>query len=327
MAKRILLLVCLTCAFLMPACWSRFGDVRRLQLSDHSEPAVNLPSMNSVVGSKSLVSGACLPVTVVKPVSPLPISNVFHRCFFDLPRKALAMSSKEDSTAERSSGGAGKIQFLTAAAAMGAATSPDLIEAAEFLTYNYFDADLSGPFNIVKRGGLRNLWSKSLRERCQEEGPPSALIIAREGDELVGCAMLVLELLDERSKDFRKLAYNSNWQFFRSKTMPVLCNLVVRKDRRGRGLGRQLLLAVEAQATAWKYPELYLKVEAANERARQLYESSGYTVKFEKPTDTVVVPGNLFLARASCVSLYMAKRLLDEAPSDLVPAESARGHM
>ncbi len=47
---------------------------------------------------------------------------------------------------------------------------------------------------------------------------------------------------------------------------------------RGRGLGKKLCGAAEAQARAWGFGEMLLLVEAGNAPAKALYQSLGYSV-------------------------------------------------
>ena len=57
-----------------------------------------------------------------------------------------------------------------------------------------------------------------------------------------------------------------------------LYDIEVAADRRGSGLGRALLEAVEAEVRAAGVGALELNVFGQNATARRLYESSGYTV-------------------------------------------------
>jgi ribosomal protein S18 acetylase RimI-like enzyme len=45
---------------------------------------------------------------------------------------------------------------------------------------------------------------------------------------------------------------------------PFLCNLAVRPERRGSGAARALLLACEAEASAWGYEEIFLETDCSN---------------------------------------------------------------
>jgi len=55
----------------------------------------------------------------------------------------------------------------------------------------------------------------------------------------------------------------------------VLANLVVRRDRRKKGLGKLLLRACEEKALSWGFAEMYLQVSSLNAGAQKLYTSQG----------------------------------------------------
>jgi ribosomal-protein-alanine N-acetyltransferase len=55
-----------------------------------------------------------------------------------------------------------------------------------------------------------------------------------------------------------------------------LLNLTVAPHRQGRGHGRRLLAAVEAQARDGGLASLWLEVRVSNERAQQMYRSRGF---------------------------------------------------
>jgi GNAT superfamily N-acetyltransferase len=57
---------------------------------------------------------------------------------------------------------------------------------------------------------------------------------------------------------------------------PVIGGLVVRDGARGRGIGRGLLEAVEAWATARGYPGIRVRSNVVRERAHRFYETHGY---------------------------------------------------
>lgn len=59
----------------------------------------------------------------------------------------------------------------------------------------------------------------------------------------------------------------------------LLSNLAVKKGQRGRGIGTQILSAVEEKARQASYTKLALMVEIDNRDARRFYEHYGYAIK------------------------------------------------
>ncbi|MGB8697783.1 MAG: N-acetyltransferase [Thermosynechococcaceae cyanobacterium] len=67
-------------------------------------------------------------------------------------------------------------------------------------------------------------------------------------------------------------------------SVPYISNLAVARSFRGRGVGKQLLLACEPVANRWGFGELYLHVKGDNRAARNLYINVGYrTYRSEMP--------------------------------------------
>jgi ribosomal protein S18 acetylase RimI-like enzyme len=64
--------------------------------------------------------------------------------------------------------------------------------------------------------------------------------------------------------------------FRRTGTRARLYSIAVTPDAAGRGIGRALLVAAEAAASAHGCCALRLEVDTRNTRARQLYVASGY---------------------------------------------------
>lgn len=68
----------------------------------------------------------------------------------------------------------------------------------------------------------------------------------------------------------------------------ALVDLIVLPEARGRGVGEQLLRAVEAEAEARGVAAVDINMAAPNESARRFYEKHGYRidlVSFRKPLD------------------------------------------
>ena len=94
----------------------------------------------------------------------------------------------------------------------------------------------------------------------------------------------------------------------------MLANLAVRKDRRGRGLARNLLAFAEEQTLAWGYQDLYLLVNSMNAPAQALYKSSDFKEMFRNEYATCVVFSNNSLKTEGCTNVCYRKKL--QANSD-----------
>ena len=70
-------------------------------------------------------------------------------------------------------------------------------------------------------------------------------------------------------------------------------DLAVLSDRRGRGIGRRLLDAVEDKARALDCCKVTLEVQENNRRARRVYEAAG----FSRATYEAAAGGALFLSK------------------------------
>lgn len=118
---------------------------------------------------------------------------------------------------------------------------------------------------------------------------PSACIVARDGEGMVGMAVLDLEdrhLFSPRLRHFiaeygrlqgpprfvMALLLNAGFQ----KAPFYLDTLAVRNGRRGAGVGTALLEAVEREAARDGYDAVVLDVVDENPRARKLYQNLGF---------------------------------------------------
>jgi GNAT superfamily N-acetyltransferase len=189
----------------------------------------------------------------------------------------------------------------------------DIRHTAEFLTYAMYDNIPRG-----QRRELLELESKDLRNRYEEKVGggrlPSALILAKEDQEIVGCVGLDCQVKNKKKDRFRDFNNGDSLVDFLDRSNSeeicvVLANLAVRRDRRGRGLARNLLAFAEEQTKAWGYSDLYLLVDSENTPAQKLYRSSGFKEIFRDPTATCVVYGNNALKTEECINVCFRKSL------------------
>lgn len=67
------------------------------------------------------------------------------------------------------------------------------------------------------------------------------------------------------------------------KLYPYLANLAVRASARRLGLGKELVAAIEGEASQFGFDRMYIKVERSNIAARRLYDQLGYRLVYLKP--------------------------------------------
>ncbi len=189
----------------------------------------------------------------------------------------------------------------------------DVRRTAEFLTTSMYD-----DMPRAQRKELLELEAKDLRNRYEEKVGagrlPSTLILAKEDQEIIGSVGLDCQIRNKKRDRFRDLSRDDSLVDFlgqdsREEVCVVLANLAVRKDRRGRGLARNLLAFAEEQTLAWGYQELYLLVDSENTPAQALYKSSGFKEMFRDEDATCVVFGNNSLKTEGCTNVCYRKRL------------------
>lgn len=199
----------------------------------------------------------------------------------------------------------------------------DVRRAADFLSFAMYE-----DVPKAQRRELSDLEAKDLQKRYEEkvgkQRLPSALILAKEDEEIIGSVGLDCQVFNKRTNKFRPLKRDESLADFLDKSqpqeiVPVLANLAVRKDKRGLGLARTLLNSAEEVVQAWDYPVLYLLVDSQNTPAQKLYTSSGFKTAFTDEFATCVVAGQYNLKTEECVNLCLTKRLSGSEPIAAVP--------
>ena len=113
----------------------------------------------------------------------------------------------------------------------------------------------------------------AVREALARSLVAGGLLVARDAGELVGFVMFGPET-GSYDQDVRR---------------GVIDNLYVVPDRRGEGVGSDLLSAAESRLREEGVDAITLEVMATNERARRFYRRHGYEshrVELEKQSDT-----------------------------------------
>jgi len=89
----------------------------------------------------------------------------------------------------------------------------------------------------------------------------------------------------------------------------VLANLAVRRERRGRGIAKELVRACEIIARDWGYESISLLVDSENKAARKLYSKMGYKTVFRDDSATCILPGDYNLRTAECINFCLQKNI------------------
>eukprot|EP00286_Rhodomonas_abbreviata_P005178 CAMPEP_0181327734 /NCGR_PEP_ID=MMETSP1101-20121128/22278_1 /TAXON_ID=46948 /ORGANISM="Rhodomonas abbreviata, Strain Caron Lab Isolate" /LENGTH=283 /DNA_ID=CAMNT_0023436451 /DNA_START=36 /DNA_END=887 /DNA_ORIENTATION=+ len=166
----------------------------------------------------------------------------------------------------------------------------------------------------LSREQLKRLGGEQFADMRQRYGGyvplPSAMLVARTGEEIVGCAGLEIALVSQNNKLMPKTRANIEAGYT---ARPLLANLAVSPNFRRQGLARQLCIAGEDTVRSWGYTELLLLVESANEPALRLYKSLGYSEVWRDDTATAskAVPyaGTVALQKVQVCNIAMRKDL------------------
>lgn len=111
----------------------------------------------------------------------------------------------------------------------------------------------------VPGNAQREVWSASL------SGHDAAVFVAVDAGALIG--FVSVTVVDEASPLLQRMRYAK------------IGSICVTESWRGRGIGRRLMEEVERWSKSRKAVEVHLNVWSFNERARELYEELGYTVR------------------------------------------------
>jgi GNAT superfamily N-acetyltransferase len=104
-----------------------------------------------------------------------------------------------------------------------------------------------------------------LLAQCERDG--GTILIAEQAGRVIGYATIYLGLTTAGDRDVVELRYGR------------IGDLAVTQTKRGEGVGRALVIECEARARRAGIRHLTIGAVAANETARRLYESLGFTVR------------------------------------------------
>lgn len=192
-----------------------------------------------------------------------------------------------------------------------ASSENDMNQAAAFLAAQMYDADMpNGQRKELQRLEYVDLMNR-YGSRTGKRKYPSALLLAIENEEIVSMVGIDCQLYDEQGKRFTPIKIVTKLYDDEpgKKVVQVLANLVVRRDKRKKGLGKLLLNASADTAKSFGYEELYLQVDSNNKAAQALYRKEGYKQIFTDPDATCVVSGQFGLKTEECINLGYVKKL------------------
>ena len=168
----------------------------------------------------------------------------------------------------------------------------------------------------VERSMLSSALQRDLSQRLGRS--PSALLLAEDADgAILGCAAIEVGVLSPEALDAQRLGRAGAMEAAMEQR-PLLSSLAVSKQARRRGLAQRLCAEAEGLAKEWGYPEVLLKVERNNGKARNLYRKLGYRVvavdqEAERP---VAGPGGVQFVPT--VQVAMRKSLSGVPPVDVL---------
>lgn len=92
----------------------------------------------------------------------------------------------------------------------------------------------------------------------------------------------ILAAVDPAGTPLGFVSLRTDRDYFTEVPVGHVVDLVVARAGEGRGVGRALLAAADRWAEAAGYPWLTLHVFEGNDRARRLYEQTGYVVEWTR---------------------------------------------
>ena len=220
-----------------------------------------------------------------------------------------------------------------------ATTDNDIAQCARLLSTQMYSPNGDVVIPKGQSNELYRLELKDLTDRYRNNMNnnkklfPSSLIVAVENEEIIGCVGLDVQLLNTKEKTVIKPKSNliktviKEIEFFQDsesiKCGIFLANLVVRKDKRKLGLGKELIGACEIAVREdyfLSYPDLFLEslfllVDEQNTKALKVYRRNGYSTYFVNEDATCVVSGDYGLRTQDCVNLCMRKDVNNKASS------------
>lgn len=205
-------------------------------------------------------------------------------------------------------------RVLRRSSGVGLCEESELVEVSDLCVRVFFGEASLNPFKGINLNRLRQEQYIDLSNKL--EAGRSSLFKVRSKGKIVGFAEVSLvDNLKYLGEGIQVVP-----------TRPLLSNLAVAEDSRGRGLGTTLVDACEAQAKTWGFSEMVLQVDEANERARRFYQSRGYVDLYCDRAARSYNANGLFLSAVPTARVTMRKILVDPPRSkDISPASWLQG--
>jgi len=148
-------------------------------------------------------------------------------------------------------------------------------------------------------------------KKAEPQGVSSFFSSSSQGPAIAGCIGCEIRCFQRAdNKDLGVTAYDGGNN---TVLRPVMADLAVSPEFRGRGLARKLVSALEDKVREWGYDEIILLVEATNFQARGLYDRLGYRLNDIKSSQETVyldkTGGSRKLADKKTFALVLRKSL------------------
>jgi len=194
----------------------------------------------------------------------------------------------------------------------------DIEKAGHLSSHDFFDLTADSFSNQIQMAFFGFLFTDSMNKLTRADDS-SSLLVAKEGEEVIGCVVVDKRVFDKTTKTICKPSLSPSpderayWETLLRdpEDVAVVGNLVSRRDKRGQGIARSLMMAAETQARSWKYKAMLVLVESENAPAQSLYASLGYELMCDKVM-SLIQPGKWFPERPSKKVLFLRKALVDE---------------
>ncbi len=147
----------------------------------------------------------------------------------------------------------------------------DLPQLADLLVrgFHLYPAGMNWLIPVMRQGVLEDL-----RQRLRPTGRQYACYRVKLQGQIIATAELSL-----------RAPHNPfPWLWNTGDREPYLANLTVEPQYQRRAVAQKLLATCEEQAYAWGHRRIYLNVMADNQKARSLYQKSGYSIVTRSPS-------------------------------------------
>ena len=172
------------------------------------------------------------------------------------------------------------------------ARGPDFIGASEcFVRAFFFDGAAEDSVSPLELNSLVRAQKADLLRRYNRKGAGALFVAKNDDGQVIACVGVETQRFVGALPESRAVAVsednvrgNGGGALSPPVERPVIANLAVSKSARRRGLAKQLMAAVETEASSMGFDECVLVVEATNGKAKALYSRLGYRTEGVDPT-------------------------------------------